>query len=58
MPVTEWGPPAEVDPDGDGMSLVACILSRRERIPAYQANGVAGTGGEDVEPVIGQIWPR
>lgn len=56
--VPEWDPPAEVDPDGSGMSRVATILSRRERIPAYQANGVAGTGGEDTEPAIGQIWPR
>ena len=54
----EWAQPGVLDPGGDGMSRVVSILSRRERVPAYQANGVAGTGGEDVEPVVGQIWPR
>ena len=56
--VPVWGPPVEADLDGEGMSLVACILSRRERIPAYQANGVVGAGGsENVEPTIGQVFP-
>lgn len=58
MAATSWGPSAEVNPNGAGRSLVAVILSRRERVPAYQANGVTGTSGEDAEPVVGQIWPR
>lgn len=60
MPVTEWAPAAEyrlgVTTD-QGMSLVTPILSRRERIPAYQATGVTGSG-EDVEVTVGQVWPR
>ena len=56
--VPEWAQPGLLDPDGDGMSRVARILSRRERIPAYQASGVAGAGGDDVEPATGQVWPR
>lgn len=57
MPVTEWGPAAELNPGQEGPSLVEVILSRRERIPAYQATGVSGAG-EDVEITVGQIWPR
>lgn len=57
MPVTEWGPAAELNPNDEGMSLLETILTRRERIPAYQATGVSGSG-DDVEITVGQVWPR
>lgn len=60
MAVTDWAPAAEYRlgvTTEQGMSLVTPILSRRERIPAYQATGVTGSG-EDVEITVGQIWPR
>ena len=57
MPVTAWGPTAELDPTDAGHELVSMILSRRERIPAYQATGVIDAGA-DAEPLTGQIWPR
>ena len=57
MPVTAWAPAAELDPTDTGHELATPILSRRERIPAYQATGVIDAGA-DAEPLTGQIWPR
>ncbi|MBF0724078.1 hypothetical protein [Sanguibacter inulinus] len=57
MPVTSWGPSAELNPGDEGASLIEFILSRRERVPAYQATGISGTG-EDAEITVGQVWPR
>ena len=57
MPVTAWVPTAELDPTDTGHALATPVLSRRERIPAYQATGVIGAGA-DAEPLTGQIWPR
>ena len=57
MPVTAWGPAAELDPTDTGHALATPVLSRRERIPAYQATGVIDAGA-DAEPLTGQIWPR
>lgn len=56
-PVTAWGPAAELDPTDTGHELATPILSRRERIPAYQSTGVIDAGA-DAEPLTGQIWPR
>lgn len=56
MAVTNWAPVGELKP-APGPSAIAVILSRRERIPAYQATGVSGSGDE-VEVSVGQIWPR
>ena len=55
MAVTAWEPAAELD--SEGPTLATPILSRRERIPAYQATGVIDAGA-DAEPLTGQIWPR
>ena len=57
MPVTAWAPVAELDPADTGHALATPILSRRERIPAYQATGVIDAGA-DAEITVGQIWPR
>ena len=57
MPVTAWAPAAELDPADTAHALATPILSRRERIPAYQATGVIDAGA-DAEPLTGQIWPR
>ena len=56
-PVTAWEPAAELDSAETGRALATPILSRRERIPAYQATGVIDAGA-DAEPLTGQIWPR
>lgn len=57
MPVTSWGPSAEMNAGEEGASLIEVILSRRERVPAYQATGISGAG-EDSEVTVGQVWPR
>ena len=56
-PPEQWAPAAELDPADTGHALATPILSRRERIPAYQATGVIDAGA-DAEPLTGQIWPR
>ena len=56
-PATAWEPAAEIDSAGAGRALATPILSRRERVPAYQATGVIDAGA-DAEPLTGQIWPR
>ena len=55
MAVTAWQPAGELD--SAARALATPILTRRERIPAYQATGVIDAGA-DAEPLTGQIWPR
>ena len=56
MPVTAWAPAAELDPADTGHALATPILSRRERIPAYQATGVIDAGADAVRPA-GIVFP-